>query len=579
MKLFDKLKRVKKPNAPWLKFYTKEERENKVPRKTMYEMLSESFEKYPKHIALNYYGTKISYKQLDININKVVRGLEQLGVRKGDVVSILMPNTPEALYMFYACSKIGAVAEMIHPLSSSEEIKNYLNNTNSAILLMLDTCYDRVNEIIDDTNVYKVIVASVRESMPVKMKLGYDITKGILVKKPARDDGNYISWRIFLMKGGITREKEYSHDYKENSVILHSGGSTGTPKSIMLNDYAFNAQAMQARMLLQDVNVGDKVLAILPIFHGFGLGVCINCSLCKGATVVLVPQFDAKKFDKLINKHKPVFITGVPTLFEALIKCEDADLSSVKYVISGGDNMSLTLVRQVNDYLKSHGSVAQVSQGYGMTEALSAVSCSTRPESNKEGSIGIPLPGLYVKIVTPGTQEEVPLFSDGEICISGDTVMMGYKGNEKETNEALQVHKDGRVWLHSGDMGYMDKDGVIFYRQRIKRMLISSGFNIYPSQIEQVLLDHEAVDKCCVIGVPHPYKVQVAKAFIVLKEGYSDGILTKNSLKEHCKKYLAKYSLPYEYEFRTELPKTPVGKIDFKKLQEEENAKRSKKKK
>ena len=262
-------------------------------------------------------------------------------------------------------------------------------------------------------------------------------------------------------------------------------------------------------------------------------------------------------------------------MFEALINVNNPklDLSFVKYVVSGGDSLSKGLTRKINTFLLEHNCSFKVIQGYGMTESLAATCVAFKKETNKECSIGIPLPGNYFKIVKPNTQEEVEVGEEGEICVSGPTVMMGYLDNEKETNEVLQQHKDGRIWLHSGDLGMMDSDGVFFYKQRLKRMLISSGFNVYPGQIESVINEHEDVLNCSVIGIPHPYKVQVAKAFIVLKPGVSPTIFVKNNIKEHCKKHLAKYSLPYEYEFRKSLPKTLIGKVDFKKLQEEEEVK------
>ena len=578
MNIIDKLKNLRKPNAPWQKFYTKEEKNFYIPDKSMYELLADSAEKYPNICAIDYFGTKLTYKHLLKEINRVACAFRSQGIRKGDIVTICMPNTPEAVISFYALNKIGAISEMIHPLSSENEIKNYLNNTGSVMLIMIDICYQKVKNVIKDTKVYKTIVVSAKDSMPFWLGFGYAIKKGSHIEKPGRR-GEYIYWKEF-----VSLSRNYPDDPSsvvkadEPAVILHSGGTTGVPKSIVLMNKSFNALSMQARLMLGNINPGECILGILPIFHGFGLGVSIHASLCKGMEIVLIPQFDSKKFDKLLMKYRPVYITGVPTLYEALLntKNNNLDLSFVKYALSGGDSMSPLLTRRVNAFFLSHGCNAKIAQGYGMTEATASVCISFDPRANKEGSIGIPLAGDYMKIVIPNTQEDAPVGVDGEICITGPTIMLGYLDNEKETNDVLQLHNDGHIWLHTGDMGYMDSDGVFFYRQRIKRMLISSGFNIYPTQIEQVIEDHEAVLNCTVIGIPHPYKVQVAKAFIVLKNGYSDNVFTRNSIKEHCKKYLAAYSLPYEYEFRQSLPKTIIGKVDFKKLQEEEELKHEK---
>lgn len=576
MILIEKLKKLKKPNAPWQKFFTKEEKNFRVPEGTIYELLKKCNVDNENLTALNYLGTKISFKVFLREIEKTAKSFRSQGIRKGDVVTICMPNTPEALISFYALNKIGAIAEMIHPLSSEVEIKNYLNATNSVMLIMIDLCYEKVKNIIKETKVYKVVVVSAKDSMPFWTGVGYAFTKGAHILKPSRQ-GEYIYWKEFVNLGrNYHNNQEIICDTYDPALILHSGGTTGNPKSIVLSNANVNSLAKQAQLELLDVYPGDTVLGVLPVFHGFGLGVTMHCALCKGVTIILVPQFNSRKFDKFLMKNKPNIVMGVPTLFEALIKSKDTklDLSFIKYIVSGGDSMSETQIMKINDFLKEHSCRAKIIQGYGMTECFAAVCVSFKEAPNKIGSIGIPLPGNYLKIVTPNTQNEVPVGMDGEICVSGPTVMMGYLDNEKETNEVLQVHNDGRIWLHTGDMGTMDSDGIFYYRQRIKRMLITSGYNVYPSQIEHVIENHEAVLNCTVIGIPHPYKIQVAKAFIVLKNGYSDSLTTKNSIKEYCKKNLAAYSVPYEFEFRQSLPRTMIGKIDFKKLQEEENEKR-----
>ena len=434
---------------------------------------------------------------------------------------------------------------------------------------MIDICYEKVKNIIKETDVYKTIVISASDSMNFLLAFGYQITQGYKIQKPKRSE-EYVYWKDFIRKGLNYHAKEDYHTTKDTpAVILHSGGTTGSPKGIILTNGNFNALTEQAKIAFKEVKPGEKVLSIMPIFHGFGLGVSINAPLDLGCEVILIPQFNAKKFDKLIEKYKPNVLFGVPTLFEALIntKNERLNLSMVKYIISGGDSLSPSLERRINVYLSNHGASITISQGYGMTEALAAVALSFG-KANKSGSIGIPLPGNYMKIVKPGTQDEVPYGEDGEICISGPTVMVGYLDNEKETNEMLQIHKDGMIWLHTGDIGMMDEDGVIYYKQRLKRMIISSGYNVYPAYVEQVIEEHPAVLKCTVVGIPHPYKIEVPKAFIVLKNGYNP-LTVKKSIKDHCKKNLAKYAIPADFEYRKSLPKTLIGKVDFKKLQEE----------
>ena len=556
--------------TPWAKYYKKEDLKLKVPDISMYEALKEVVLKYESRTAINYFGKKLSYREFLNLIDKAALAFRSQGVRRGDIVTICMPNTPEAMIAFYAINKIGAISNMIHPLSGEVEIKEYLTSTNSVMLVMIDVCYDKVKNIIKDTSVYKTIVVSARDSMPFFTGLGYQISQGFKIKGPTKSEA-YLYWNDFLKKAsGYNNLLDIKISRDDPAVILHSGGTTGKPKGIILSNGNFNALTEQAKIVFNDVEVGDRVLGIMPIFHGFGLGVSTIGPFILGCELIMVPQFNAKKFDKLLEKYKPNVIFGVPTLYEALAgtKNDYLDLSGLKYAISGGDSLSRNLIKRVNDYLSSHNAKIKISQGYGMTESLAAVALSYG-EAYREDSIGIPFPGNYIKIVTPETQEEVPYGKDGEICISGPTVMLGYLDNEKETNEMLQIHKDGMIWLHTGDIGMMDSNGILYYKQRLKRLIISSGYNIYPSHIEEVIEGHPSVLKCSVIGIPHPYKVEVPKAFIVLKNDYNP-LTVKASIKEYCKKNLASYAIPKEFEFRKSLPKTLIGKVDFKKLREEE---------
>ncbi|MBR3199519.1 MAG: AMP-binding protein [Bacilli bacterium] len=561
----------KKPKAPWKKFYQKKHMNIIVPNKNIYEYFYDHAQSYLDNTAIEYFGTKISYKKFLEDIDNASKCFKSLGVRKGDIVSIISANVPEALISFYALNKIGAICNMLHPLLSENEIKDILSKYSTAVVVALDITYSKLKNIISDTEVYKTIIISAKDSMGFLMRLGYDVTQGYKVEKPYNDN-NYIFWKDFikLSEGFEIKEKIVTgKDFP--AAILQSGGSTGKPKGIVLSNGNFNSATIQAKIALADLDSDDVILGIMPIFHGFGLEVSINDAFCVGAKVVLIPTFKASEFHKLLIKYKPSVLVGVPTLFEAMTnnsKMEGVKLNRLKYVIAGGDSFNKAKVNKINDFLHSHGAKTNFTQGFGMTEAVAAVSFDLKYAS-RPGSVGIPWPGTYVKIVKPATDEEVPYGTDGEICISGPTVMLGYYNDEKETNDALHIHKDGNIWLHSGDIGVMDKDGFITYKQRLKRMIISSGYNVYPSQIEEVLEKHPAVLDSSVIGVPHPYKVEVAKAYIVLKKGFHDNEKLRSELKDLCEKNLAKYSIPKEWEFRKSLPKTIVGKVDFKKLQEE----------
>lgn len=573
-----KLFKPKRKEEPWLAYYSEKEKSIKFTNKSIYEYLKESVGADLDFYALNYFGTRITYDEMFKKIDLIGRSLQSLGVKKGDIVTICMPNTPEAVETFYACNKIGAVADMIHPLSAPNEIKLYLNQSKSRILILYNANYEKVKEIIDETSVYKTILVSVKDSMPLFLGLGYELTKGYKIKKPPFfNNQDYITWSSFLSLGHYYHKKEMVKvDSDDLAVILHSGGTTGTPKGIMLSNYNFNAEAQQCGVIVSNVRPKDKIMTILPIFHGFGLGVSCHCPLCLRVEVILIPEFDSNRFPKTIQKYRPNIIAGVPTLWEAMLsnkKFENVDLSCLKYVISGGDHLTLTMEEKMNKFLRTKGASIAISKGYGMTESVAATAY-TFDGTNEPGSIGIPMPGNKFCICDPDTMEELPCGEEGEICVNGPTVMMGYYNNPNETKKTLRKHKDKKLWLHTGDIGYIAPNGIIYFTQRMKRMIVSSGFNLYPSVIEEVIERHPSVKRCCVIGIPHPRKVKVAKAFISLVDGQKPTLKIKNEIKDLCKKNLAAYSQPKEIEFKDDLPKTLYNKIDYKYLEKEEEKKR-----
>ncbi len=564
--------------TPWYSSYNDVKEHLEYPNISLYKMLENSILKHQDNISYNYYGTKRTYKEFAQEIDKCARAFKSLGVKTKDRVSICMPNTPEAITSFYALNKIGAVANMIHPLSAENEIKRFLNISKSKYIITIDLSFHKINKIAQETFLEKCILVSAKNSMPLYMKIGYQLTKGRKIK--IEKSNLILNWNDFI-KLSKNYNKEIQDDFDGNHVaaILYSGGTTGYPRGIELTNLNFNALAMQSFEACGCLKEKDKVLAIMPVFHGFGLGICIHTVQYFGGTSILLPQFSSKTFDKLLKKYKPNIIAGVPTLYEALLKNKNLagyDLSFLKCVISGGDSLSINLKKKVDCFLKEHGANIQIREGYGLTECVTG-SCLTPLNDYKEGSIGIPYPDTYYKIVKPNTDEELPYGEDGEILISGPSVMKGYLDDEEETTQTLRKHKDGLTWLYTGDLGYMDKDGFIYFKQRLKRIIVSSGYSIYPQYIENIIDSHPKVLMSCVIGIDHPYKVQVAKAFIVLKNGYEANDELLKEIQELCKKKLAKYALPYEYEFRTELPKTLVGKIAYIQLEEEERSKNGKK--
>jgi AMP-dependent synthetase/ligase len=570
MNLFAFLRRRKPIPEPWAKYYTKEELNIKIPDISMYDQVKKSSYLYPNYIAYEYMGRKCNYQNFIKEINAYAKVFTKAGVKHGDIVTIMLPNMPNVLVSLYALNKIGAIANMVHPLSSEEEILFSLTSTKSKHLIMLNTFYTKIENIIDKTDVKEVIFASASDYMPFFLKVGYNLSQiGKYKKHPKRD--KYLSWKGFYKKYYSTEYIKFPKFGKDTpAVIIHSGGTSGTPKNVVIQNRAFILGALQEKISMKNLHAGDCCLAIMPNFHGFGLSVLMHTPLALGCYSILIPQFDAKKFDIMFHKKNPSCVLGVPTLYEALMSnnnVKNLDLSNLKYIVSGGDILPKSLENKMNEYLKEHNSLGKITQGYGLSEALAAV-CLACDDVNKSGSVGIPLAGNQVKIIDPATRETLKYGDVGEICVHSKAFMQGYLNDESETNTALQVHKDGHVWLHTGDLGYMDEDGFVFYKGRLKRMIVSSGYNVYPSHVEEVIESHPAVLQCTVVGVPHPYKQEVPKAFIVLKEGYI-AMFVKDDIKAYCKKKLSKYMIPAEFVFRKRLPKTKLGKVDFKSLQKD----------
>ena len=532
-------------------------------------------EKYPDYIAFDFMGRSTTYRRLAQQIEACARSLRTIGIREGDAVTIAMPNCPQAIAAFYAINLIGGVANMIHPLSAEKEIEFYLNESESVTAITLDQFYNKFEAIRKNTKVVNIVLASIKDELSRPVRAGYMLTEGRKMKK-IPSDAPVIRWKDFMRLG-----KACFWNYKvkrageDAAAILYSGGTTGTTKGILLTNRNFNALAAQIVGANQMFKAGDKMLSAMPIFHGFGLGVCIHSMLANGGRCILVPRFTAKSYSKLITKYKCNFIAGVPTLYEALLRLpnmEKADLSCLKGVFSGGDSLSVELKKRLDKFLAEHKATVQVREGYGTTECVTA-SCLTPIRMAKEGSIGLPLPEMYYKIVKPGTDIELPYGEEGEILLAGPTVMKGYIKHPEETAETLRHHADGLTWLYTGDLGCMDEDGFIYFRGRIKRMIVTSGYNVYPAQIENLLDAHELVHMSCIIGVPDDYKMAKVKAFVMLKPGVEPSEDTKKQLFDYCRKHIAKYAMPYDIEFRAELPKTLVGKVAYRVLEEEELAK------
>ena len=623
--------------TPWINSFGEVPHNLEYPDCSMAALVSKAAEAFPDTIAYDFFGSRLSYKDFYAEICRCAAGLLATGIKIGDRVTICMPNTPQAVIMLYALNLIGAVANMVHPLSASEELVRYIVNSRSVAVLTLDQFSKKLIELLPRTPAKTLILSGIDDGLIGIKKPLYKLTQGRKIKRTA-SSGAILRYADLLKRGqdytamhntaisGALAPDTFAPNTSASdnttapngtmrnlaapdittldagtrgddvAVILYSGGTSGTTKGILLTNLNFNALAMQTVAAGNCVQPRRRMLAIMPIFHGFGLGVCIHTAFISGITAILVPQFSIKSYAQLLNKYKPHYIAGVPTLFEALLRLDNIDnldLSQLMGVFSGGDSLSIELKRKVDLFLRTHGASVQVREGYGLTECVTA-SCLTPRDFHKEGSIGIPYPDTYYKIISRKITEALPYKSDspeshtlgsnsldspkyealpygeeGEITLSGPTVMKGYDGNDEETKQTLRVHPDGRVWLHTGDLGMMDTDGFVYFKQRIKRMIISSGYSVYPSQLENILEAHESVLISCVIGVPDDYKMQRIKAYIVLHGGMEPTDEIKASILEHCRRNIAKYAMPSEFEYREDLPRTLVGKVAYIELEKE----------
>lgn len=534
----------------------------------LYDVVYESSCKWPHNTALEYFDTQITYKDLIKKINKVAAALKAIGAEKGEKITVCMPNTPEAIYMFYAINEIGAVANMIHPLSSEKEIEDYVNQAESRIMLCVDVSYPKVENIIKNTRIEQLVVVSPTRSMDLIVRVVYKLTKGR--KNHIKKSQHVITWDQFLSKANKFIGNPHARvNATDDAVIMYSGGTTGKPKGIILSNLNFNAQALGAKYLVPELFKPEySFMAFLPNFHAFGLGCCIHMPLYFGARTFLIPQFNPKKFKSYITRYKVDILVGVPTVFEYLtkIKFKKDGLKNVKYVVSGGDMISMSSKEIINDFLKKHGSKAIIENGYGLTEASGGFIFSPRSVAEEPDTIGYPIPDNEVIIMDLKTKKPAKLGQDGEILVRGLSVMKGYLKKPKETKEAF-VKIGNKKYLRTGDIGYADERGVIHFRSRLKRMIVSNGYNIYPANVEDVTLKCKDVSACAVVGREDKLRGEKVVVFVVAAPNAREHTIRKE-LNAIYKKHLAKYEIPREICFIDALPKTKLAKVDFKALEE-----------
>jgi len=563
------------------------------PERSMYEMLLRTAHVFPERIAISFEGTRICFRDLLEQVDAVALALGDQGIKSKDVVTVCLPNIPQAVVIVYAANKIGAILSMVHPKTPPTELVELLTSGNSRFIIILDAFMAASVDRFRELDIKKVFVASIGYYLPKIKRAAFYLAKGRKIAG-APDEPRYVMWKDIMDTGVRLRKAKTgdSEDFEspigahDPAVYLHSGGTTGSPKTIVLSSHNMN---FLATVGTQIVGIDDpfetgnhpnlSMVAILPLFHGFGLCMSLHTMMCNAITSILVPLFTPDSLAKVILREKPNYIAAVPTLYEGMMKTkllQDAKLSQIKACFCGGDSLSPDLKARFEKFLKDRGAPISLREGYGLTETVTV--CCVNPEyKSREGSVGLPIPDMLMKIVETGTHSEMQNGGQGEICVSGPTVMLGYLNDPDGTDEAIHTHADGRKWVHTGDFGYRDADGYFFFTQRLKRIIKVSGIPVFPSQIEAVICDIEGVDSACAIAVADPYRIHVVKAIVVLDEaGRNKGHeAMRDIIMRGCSDRMIAYARPVEIEFRDELPKTLVGKIDYVRLEREESEKRA----
>lgn len=554
---------------PWLKYYDQKFIDQTLPALSAFEYVCQRSKNHLNDTALEYYGRKFTYADLIVNVKKTAAALRGAGVKKGDIVTVVSIMTPEIIALFYAADMMGATLNLVDPRYSVEGIREYIEEVDSHLLVCLNVVYERCRQAAKRTNVEKVIVLSPADSLPPVMAVGYKLTTPDKNKYAS----NVIRWKQFI-KGGegqSTAAEPYDPDHA--CVVVHTGGTTGSPKGVMLTDDCFNGIALQFQAYPKLFHRGQKLMNVMPPFIAYGFACGIHLPLVLGFTVIIIPNLDPAKLGSLVLKHKPEHMFGVPTHYQQLAsdpKLRDKDLSFIINYAAGGDSLSRGAEQTVNDFLAAHGARYPIAKGYGMTEVSSAATVAAGLD-NKPGSVGIPMVNTVVAAFEPGTDQELPIGQRGELCISGPCLMKGYYNKPEETAILLRRHPDGRVWAHTGDMGYLDEDGFVYLDSRIKRMIIRhDGFKVFPSMIENVVSRHPAVHQCSVVGCTdkdHP-QGRLPFVYIVLK---ADITAKKKQvireLERMCAEELPEYVQPVAYKFISSMPMTPVGKVDYRQLE------------
>lgn len=561
-------------DKPWLKYYPEDAINAKLPECTIYEYIWNCNKNHLNKPALKYFGKGTTYAQMFSRIDSTAKAFSALGVKQGELVSMCMLTMPETIYSIYGLNKIGAVCNLIEPRTNAELIKDRIIDAGSRVLVVVDVFLPKILQIVDKTKLEQVVVVPLSESMPIHAKVGFKLTKGRKIPRiPAEQ--RYTYWSAFLANGKYTQLIPAPYVKNTPAAIIYTGGTTGISKGALLSNDSLTAMALQSIYDAPRLYEGERFLEIMPPFIAYGLIFGFFIPFCASLENTLIPVFEPKKFAELVLKHKPNHIVGVPAFFESLANSAEVGNQKLDFLmcaITGGDRLLASTEDHINQFFKEHGCKYKILKGYGMTEMGSAATFTTTEACNIPGSVGIPTHCTEVKVIDHETGEELGYNVQGELCMTGKTMMLGYYQNDSETNKVIRRHPDGKMWIHTGDIGYMTEDGVIYIVDRIKRMVIRpDGHNVWPSVIEEVVTRHPSVKECAVVGMPNPTNKngKIPTAFIVVEDGYEATEELIEDIDRFSKVHLPERDVAMDYRYIDKLPLTLVGKIDYRALEKE----------
>lgn len=549
-------------DRPWTNYYPEEAQELNPPTLSLYELIKEKNKDYLDGTALSYFDKSFTFKELFKKIELVAGALTEQGIKPGDIVSICSISTPEVVCLFYALNKIGAVANMLDPRNNKDYISQVLKDTQCKLLFVLDVVSPKLEE---DIQKYPTVLLSVSESMPL-------VTKSIYrLKNKSAKVTSAMTWKEFVVSGNGKTVPDIPFEPNRPTAIVYTGGTTGVPKGAILSNENMNTLALEYKYCLPKAKRGQTILIIMPPFIAYGLTIGMHTPLTLGVKAVIIPKFDPKKFPDLIVKYKPEHTVGIPSHYEEVIKSpklKGVDLSHWYTPGSGGDAINETLEKSVNAFLKKHNCDASLMIGYGMTELCSSAATNLAHFA-KVGTVGFPLPKNTIGVFTPGTDEELPFNTDGEICVTGPTVFLGYLNNPEEEAIVKKKHKDGKIWIHSQDFGFMDEDGFITIKGRIKRMITRpDGHNNFPSELEKVIACCNGVENVAVISIPGKRygNGDIPIAAVVRKP---DSTVSADEILSYSMQNSPAREAPCHVFFVDQLPLTNIGKVDFRTLEKQ----------